>query len=150
MLIDPVRTLDGLVSASMTPEPTFGASLPPGDDSDDGSGENHCSRVLQMMDDYTDELLSKADSAAVNEHLFECTNCRVAYNAAVKVEEILSREWHKSVPLPSSSHTRQAIDRIMDSIPGSKPSGSFPEKRVHSRTRWMRFPESWNPLESGS
>ncbi len=149
MLIDPVNSLDSTVSIVVAGERLSGSFLPPTENPSSGSEDSRCSQVRSMLNDYHDHLLSENDSLDVTDHLFDCKRCSDVYDSIIKAEEFLLREWHKSVPLPSASHTESAIDRIMQAIPESKSPSKFPTKRVHSPTRWMRFPNTWNPLESG-
>ncbi len=149
MLIDSERIFETSDYVHADEEMSFGGSLPPGINTDVPEGDGRCSRIVELIYYFVDDLLSENDSIKVTDHLFDCSRCRDAYNSAFRAEEILSREWHKSVPLPSSFHTNRAIDRIMNAIPESQTASRFPVKRVHSRTRWMRFPASWNTLEAG-
>ncbi len=149
MLIDPAEIFMLSNSAHTDAELSFGGSYPPGDNTNAQDGDDRCSRILEMIYDFVDDLLSENDSNTITEHLFDCSRCRDAYNAAFRAEEVISREWHKSVPLPSSFQTSRAIDRIMNAIPETQTASNFPVKRVHSRTRWMRFPITWNTLEAG-
>lgn len=123
--------------------PSAFAVVPPtpnsGDDWEDRDRES-CRLVSVSLSAYLDGELDPEQTQLINKHLNQCADCAAMLQAMEETDEIIEREWREGAPLPSSSQFRHSIDDIMDALPTAQAETPvFAPKRVHSRTRWMRF-----------
>jgi hypothetical protein len=104
-------------------------------------GDHEACRLISVnLAAYIDNELDPDQADLVTQHLNGCTGCAALLDTMERTDETIEREWRESAPLPSSSQFRQSIDSIMDALPPAPAqSDGFAAKRVHARTRWMRF-----------
>lgn len=60
-----------------------------------------CSKVLEYIDDYYDEVLSEESRIEIDKHLGECFNCRTAYNEMNNYFTLM-RTFSQILELPST------------------------------------------------
>jgi len=120
-----------------------GGSNNSGGTGNDGSGNGGgevCGLVVANLSAYLDSDLVSDEQRLITAHLAKCPNCSAVLTSMQETDELIQREWRDSAPLPSSFAGKQSIDSIMDSLPPVPvPTPQFTPKRVHSRTRWIRF-----------
>jgi anti-sigma factor RsiW len=105
----------------------------------DGSGDD-CTRTAANLAAYLDEELDMNQRRAVESHLNLCAACASTLDALRRTDTFIQREWRDTAPLPSSSEQKRAIDSIMAALPPVPAApAAFAPKRVHARTRWIRF-----------
>src|SRR5262249_37298939 len=133
--------------APVRPASAF-AFLPPNSVSggrNGGSGGGHGEREagkrnIESLSDYVDNEVTPDQRRVIESHLIRCPHCADVLDALQTTDEMLEREWRESAPLPSSMELQQAVDSIMAALPPvPEQSATFAPKRVHSKTRWMRF-----------
>ena len=113
-----------------------------GNGTDEGSDEDGsgCLWFVERLSAFQDGELEISETVAVADHLDVCDRCSRIFAALQSTDNLLEREWRMSAPLPSSLQCDQAIDAIMAALPGlQQVAPSFPNRRVHARSRWMRF-----------
>jgi len=123
--------------------PSDFALVPPtpvaGEGWEDGNREA-CRLVSVNLSAFLDNELDPDQAQLIEKHLNSCAGCAALLEAMQDTDEVIEREWRESTPLPSSSQFRQSIDSIMEALPPAPVEAeSFAPKRVHSRTRWVRF-----------
>jgi len=101
-------------------------------------GSEGCDLVVSNLSAYQDNELDPDQARVVEAHLHKCEFCASVYAAIRTTDTMVEREWRDGLPLPSALETTVAIDAIMDALP-PVPAPRFEPKRVHARTRWMRF-----------
>jgi anti-sigma factor RsiW len=96
--------------------------------------------VAVNLSAYLDNELDPDQSDMITAHLESCAACADLLDAMEETDEEIQREWREDSPLPSSSQFRQSVDAIMDALPAELVAEPvFAPKRVHARTRWVRF-----------
>jgi hypothetical protein len=111
----------------------------PGDGWEDENREA-CRLVSVNLSAYLDQELDPDQTQLITKHLNSCAGCAALLDTMEETDEEIQREWRESTPLPSSSQFRHSIDSIMDALPSAPVEPEvFAPKRVHARTRWMRF-----------
>ena len=123
--------------------PAAYALVPPtpfaGEGRQDGDREA-CRLISVNLAAYLDNELDQDQTELVTKHLDCCAGCAALLETMERTDEAIEREWRDSTPLPSSSQFRHSIDSIMDALPPAPSRAeAFATKRVHARTRWMRF-----------
>ncbi len=111
-----------------------------GNDRSGNGGSEACGLVVANLSAYLDSDLVSDEQRLIAAHLAKCPNCSAVLTSMQETDQLIQREWRDSAPLPSSFAGKQSIDSIMDSLPPVPvPTPQFTPKRVHSRTRWIRF-----------
>ena len=132
-------------SPLFTPQemPSLFAIVPPtpaGGPQREGGEPESCRLVSVNLSAYLDDELDADQAQLVTDHLNTCPGCAGLLDAMESMDVQIEREWRDSTPLPSSSQFRHSIDAIMDALPPAAAEAErFAPKRVHARTRWMRF-----------
>lgn len=125
--------------------PSFFAVIPPtasfdGRGGDDNRDSEACRLVLVNLSAFLDDELDADQQVVIERHLVQCSACSAHLADMEETDGYLEREWRDNAPLPSSSQFKHSIDSIMDAIPQTPAKqAEFMSKRVHSKTRWMRF-----------
>lgn len=101
-------------------------------------GSEACDLVIANLSSYQDNELDPDQKRVIEAHLHKCDYCASVFEAIKTTDMLVEREWRDGSPLPSSLEIDVAIDAIMDALP-PVPAPRFEPKRVHARTRWMRF-----------
>lgn len=151
-----------------SPRHTFRPGMGDSGNGDGGSGEgddaggasgSECGWYLERLSAYQDGELESDEARLVAAHVEGCSRCTRIFAALQATDNLLEREWRKDTPLPSSSLSslssslmsssssnsssvrfHSAIDGIMAALPAQQSqTPAFPARRVHERTRWMRF-----------
>jgi len=124
-------------------QPVDFAVVPPTPSAGDrweGGQPEACRLVAVNLSAYLDNELDPDQSEMVTAHLEACADCADLLDAMYDTDEEIQREWREDTPLPSSSQFRRSIDAIMDALPAEPVAEPvFAPKRVHARTRWVRF-----------
>jgi len=119
------------------------SGLPPTPDAGNGhrGGEPEaCRLVLVNLSAYQDNELDPDQADLITQHLDNCADCGALLDSMQMADEEIVREWREGTPLPSSLQFKQSIDSIMDALPPAPATvETFAPKRVHARTRWIRF-----------
>ncbi len=103
-------------------------------------GRDVCALTLANLSAYQDNALDAGQERALEAHLDQCAGCAEVLNAIRATDSALKREWRDNAPLPSSLLFGQSVDSIMAALPPVPTAPTaFERKRVHARTRWMRF-----------
>ena len=106
----------------------------------EGGEPEACRLVSVNLSAYLDDELDTDQAQLITDHLNSCPGCAELMVAMETADEEIQREWRENTPLPSSFQFRQSIDSIMDTLPPAPAEAeSFGSKRVHARTRWIRF-----------
>ncbi|HLJ57020.1 MAG TPA: zf-HC2 domain-containing protein [Chthonomonadaceae bacterium] len=106
----------------------------------EGGEPESCRLVVVNLSAYLDSELDPDQAQLVADHLNSCPRCADLLDAMEGTDEDIVREWRDSAPLPSSSQFRNGVDAIMGALPPAAAAAEpFAPRRVHSRTRWMRF-----------
>lgn len=99
-----------------------------------------CDLVIANLPAYQDGELDIDQQRLVENHLTKCPQCAAVMEAIQATDRILEREWQDDAPLPSSLEFTQAVNNIMAALPPVPAhSATVKPRRVHARTRWMRF-----------
>ena len=110
--------------------------------SDRGSdmSNSSCDVIAAKLSAYQDGELDVEETHKVSLHLGDCVRCGTILASIQDMDLHLEREWRDTAPLPFSLRFEQSIDSVMRSLP-SLPARdiAFAQRRVHARTRWMRF-----------
>ena len=107
--------------------------------SDDPQSEA-CRLVAVNLSAYLDSELDADLETIVEDHLNHCADCATLIEAMEATDSQIKREWRDIAPLPSSSKFKHSVDSIMAALPGRPERESvFASKRIHARTRWVRF-----------
>ena len=128
---------------------TPAGSIPTPPDSGDGEGFNFgsdgpqseaCKLVAVNLSAYLDSELDADLETIIKDHLENCADCATLIEAMQATDSQIQREWRDIAPLPSSSKFKHSVDSIMGALPGKPERESvFAPKRIHARTRWVRF-----------
>jgi hypothetical protein len=117
--------------------------IPPvggGDSRGKEMGSEACDLVVANLSAYQDDELDPDQERVIEAHLHKCDYCSSVFAAIQTTDMLVEREWRDGSPLPSSLEINVAVDAIMDALPPvPAPTPRFEPKRVHARTRWMRF-----------
>jgi len=121
---------------SRPPIPPYGG----GGDRGESMGSEACDLVVANLSAYQDDELDADQHDIVEVHLRKCDHCASVYAAIQTTDMLLEREWHEIAPLPSSFEFTDSVDTVMAALPTAPTvAPRFEPRRVHSRTRWMRF-----------
>jgi hypothetical protein len=134
---NPVRQVN-----SKRKQPTLPPIPPVGGGGDRGKemGSEACDLVVANLSAFQDGELDPDQQRVIEAHLHKCDYCASVFAAIKTTDMALEREWREGAPLPSSLEVKVAIDSIMEALPPvPAPAPQFEPKRVHARTRWMRF-----------
>ena len=106
----------------------------------DGPQSEACKLVSVNLSAYLDSELDADLATIVEDHLNHCADCATLIEAMEATDSQIQREWRDIAPLPSSFKFKHSIDSIMGALPGKPERESvFAPKRIHARTRWVRF-----------